>query len=86
MNWQAVIQALNKEAKELSERLCRKIVSKETQKVLGFVIQGEQRQIDLQTMQLCIILAKALQSGLSNSYESGESQKPRLTDNGPYSR
>lgn len=85
MNWQAVIQALNIEAKELSERLCRKIVSKETQKVLGFVIQGEQRQIDLQTIQLCIILAKALQNGLQQPYASGESQS-RLTDNGPYAK
>lgn len=64
MNWQAVIQALNMEAKELSERLTRTIVSKDTGKIYGFVINGEQRQIDLQTMQLCIILAKALQSGL----------------------
>lgn len=79
MNWQAVIQALNMEAKQLSERLSRKIVSKDTQKDFGFLINGEQRLMDLQTMELCVILAKALQSGLANPYTNSESQSFNLS-------
>lgn len=52
MNWRAVIMALNEEAVILSKKLD---ASQDF---------GMQRHIDLTTMQLCVILAKCLQTGV----------------------
>lgn len=63
MNWQAVIDALKLEAKQIEKRLSQVIKGGP---VDYHTITGEQRTIDLQNMQMCIILAKCLQDGLKS--------------------
>ena len=52
MNWQVVIHALNEEAVAIAKRLNN---SQE---------YGTQRHVDLTVMQMCVMLAKCLQTGI----------------------
>lgn len=67
MNWNKVIEALNSEAACIARRLEQCIADKKDSNNKILVITGEQRVIDLQTMQLLTIAAKALKSGVNYS-------------------
>lgn len=82
MNWNKVIEALNNEVVCIASRLQAVVVDQKTQKIQQFIITGEQRVIDLQTMQLLTIVAKALKSGVNYSRDVDNPISYGVGDNG----